>query len=58
MSIIISFVAVLSWITIVITGRQPESLQNALKFALAYTTRADALLFLLTETYPPFDTES
>jgi hypothetical protein len=58
MSIIISFVALLSWITIVITGRQPESLQNALKFALAYTTRADALLFLLTETYPPFDTES
>ena len=58
MSIIIGFVALLSWIAIVITGRQPESLQNALKFALAYTTRADALLFLLTETYPPFDTES
>jgi hypothetical protein len=57
MSIIISFVAVLSWITIVITGRQPESLQSALNFSLAYTTRADALLFLLTETYPPFDAQ-
>jgi hypothetical protein len=58
MSIIIGFVSVLSWITIVITGRQPESLQNALNFALAYTTRADALLFLLTETYPPFDEQA
>ncbi|HEX3617851.1 MAG TPA: DUF4389 domain-containing protein [Solirubrobacteraceae bacterium] len=58
MSIIIGFVAFLSWVTIVITGRQPESLQSALNFSLAYTTRADALLFLLTETYPPFDAQS
>jgi hypothetical protein len=54
MGIVIAFVAFLSWFAIVVTGRQPESLQNALHFALAYTTRADALLFLVTETYPPF----
>ena len=59
LGIVIAFVAVLSWFAIVITGRQPEALQNALNFSLAYTTRADALLFLLTETYPPFgSTES
>lgn len=50
--IVIGFVSFLAWFVIVITGRQPESLQDALNFALSYTTRADALLFLLTETYP------
>ncbi|MGH2869833.1 MAG: hypothetical protein ACRDNK_19980 [Solirubrobacteraceae bacterium] len=32
--------------------RQPASLQNALSFALSYTTKVDGLVFLLTETYP------
>jgi hypothetical protein len=54
LGLVISFVAFLSWFAIVITGRQPASLQNALNFSLAYTTRADALMFLITETYPPF----
>jgi hypothetical protein len=54
LSIVMGFVALLSWFAIVITGRQPESLQNALNFSLAYTTRADALIFLITQTYPPF----
>jgi hypothetical protein len=53
LGIVIEFVAFLSWFVVVISGRQPESLQNALSFALSYTTRADALLFLITETYPP-----
>lgn len=52
LGIVISFVAFLSWFAIVITGRQPASLQNALDFSLSYTTRADALLFLITQTYP------
>jgi hypothetical protein len=54
LGIVIGFVAFLSWIVIVITGRQPAALQNALDFSLSYTTRADALIFLITETYPPF----
>jgi hypothetical protein len=54
LGIVISLVSFLSWFAIVITGRQPESLQNALNFSLSYTTQADALLFLITETYPPF----
>jgi hypothetical protein len=54
LSIVLGFVAFLSWVAIVITGRQPESLQNAIKFCVAYTIRADALMFLVTETYPPF----
>jgi hypothetical protein len=58
MGIVLSFVSIVSWFVIVVTGRQPEALQNALNFALAYTIRADALLFLLTETYPPFGEQS
>src|SRR5665213_3185619 len=54
LGIVIAAVAFLSWFAIVFTGRQPEGLQNALNFALAYTTKADALLFLITETYPAF----
>jgi Domain of unknown function (DUF4389) len=54
LGIVISFVAFLSWVVIVITGRQPAALQNALNFSLSYTTGADALIFLITETYPPF----
>jgi hypothetical protein len=53
LGIVIAFVSFLSWFVVVITGRQPESLQDALNFALSYTTRADALIFLITETYPP-----
>ena len=54
LGIVIGFVAFLSWVVIVITGRQPASLQNALNFSLTYITQADALVFLITETYPPF----
>jgi hypothetical protein len=53
LGIVLGFVPVPSWVTIVITGRQPESLQSAIEFCLAYTVRADALMFLITETYPP-----
>jgi Domain of unknown function (DUF4389) len=55
MGIVISVVAFLSWIVIVVTGRQPAALQSALNFALSYTTRADGLIFLITETYPPLE---
>lgn len=53
MGIVIAAVSFLSWFAIVITGKQPVSLQNALNFALSYTVRADALTWLITETYPP-----
>jgi hypothetical protein len=55
LGIVLSFVAFLSWFAIVITGRQPVSLQNALNFSLSYTTRADALIFLITQTYPAIE---
>ena len=55
LGVVLSFVAFLSWFAIVITGRQPASLQNALNFSLSYTTRSDALIFLITQTYPALE---
>jgi len=55
LGLVLGFVGILSWFAIVITGRQPATLQNALSFALSYTTRSDALIFLITETYPPIE---
>ncbi len=54
LGIVIGVVSFLSWFAIVITGRQPAGLQNALNFSLNYTIKADALMFYITETYPPF----
>ena len=46
-----------AWVVIVITGKQPRGLQDLLELVLAYTARSDAYLFLLTETYPPFQVD-
>ena len=46
-------VAVLSWFTIVFTGRQPAGLHNVLSVALAYTIRSTAYFLLITERFPP-----
>lgn len=55
MSYAIALVGFVSWLVIVITGRQPAGLQNAMVFLLAYTVRAYALMLLVTETWPPFE---
>lgn len=47
--------AIASWVVIVITGKQPDGLQNALRFCISYIVRAYGLVFLVTETYPSFD---
>jgi hypothetical protein len=49
--------AVGAWIVIVITGKLPRGLFDVMVLANSYTARSDAYLFLLTETYPPFQDE-
>ena len=49
--------AVAAWVMIVITGRLPRGLFDMMVLANSYTARSDAYLFLLTETYPPFQDE-
>ena len=46
--------AVAAWVVIVITGKLPRGLFDVLVLANSFTVRSDAYLFLLTETYPPF----
>jgi hypothetical protein len=46
-----------AWVVIVITGRLPRGLFDVMVLANSYTARSDAYLFLLTETYPPFQDE-
>jgi hypothetical protein len=47
-----------AWFVIVITGRLPRELFDLMVLANPYTARSDAYLFLLTETYPPFQDET
>jgi len=46
--------AVAAWFVIVITGKLPRGLFDLMVLANSYTARSDSYLFLLTETYPPF----
>jgi Domain of unknown function (DUF4389) len=49
--------AVGAWFVIVITGNLPRGLFDLMVLANSYIARSDAYLFLLTETYPPFQDE-
>src|SRR6202041_3623613 len=46
-----------AWIVIVVTGKMPKGLHDLMVLANSYTARSDAYLYLLTETYPPFQDE-
>ncbi len=50
-------VAILSWVTIVIIGRQPQGLFSITKTALAYQARAQTFHLLLTEDFPPLSAD-
>jgi hypothetical protein len=47
-----------AWVVIVITGKLPRGLFDVMVLANSYTARSDAYLFLLTETYPPFQDDA
>jgi len=57
MNLLLEIGAVAAWFVIVITGRMPRGLFDVMVLANSYTARSDAYLFLLTETYPPFQDE-
>jgi len=50
--------ALCSWVVIVITGKQPEGLQNFINMAMRYHVDALAYQFLLTEDFPPITVDS
>lgn len=53
--IVAFFVAVVAWFVILITGKLPQGLHNALAFVLSYVSRASVYSYLLTEKFPSFD---
>jgi hypothetical protein len=57
MGLLLEVGAVAAWIVIVITGTMPRGLFDMMVLANSYTARSDAYLWLLTETYPPFQDE-
>ena len=57
LGLLLQVAAVAAWFVIVIIGRLPRGLFDVMVLANSYTARSDAYLFLLTETYPPFQDE-
>jgi Domain of unknown function (DUF4389) len=57
MNILLEIGAIAAWFLILITGKMPRGLFDLMVLANSYMARSDAYLFLLTETYPPFQDE-
>ena len=57
MGFLLEIGAFAAWVVIVITGKMPRGLFDLMVLANSYTARSDAYLYLLTETYPPFQDE-
>jgi hypothetical protein len=57
MGVLLEIGAFAAWIVIVITGKMPRGLHDLMVLANSYTARSDAYLYLLSETYPPFQDE-
>jgi hypothetical protein len=47
--------SIAAWFVILVTGKMPRGLYDLMAFANSYTARSDAYIYLLTETYPPFE---
>lgn len=58
LALLLEVAAIAAWFVILVLGRLPAGLFDVMVLATSYTARADAYIFLLTETYPPFEDES
>jgi Domain of unknown function (DUF4389) len=54
MGLLLELGALAAWVVIVITGKLPRGLFDLMVLANSYAARSDAYIYLLTETYPPF----
>jgi hypothetical protein len=57
MQLLLEVGAFAAWFVILVIGRMPRGLFDLMVLANSYTARSDAYLYLLTETYPPFQDE-
>jgi hypothetical protein len=54
--LVVLYVAVfVAWLVIVVTGRLPEGLHNAIAFCTSYVARSSVYGCLLSESFPSFD---
>ncbi len=58
LNLLIEAAGVAAWVVILVIGTLPRGLFDAMVLANSYMARSDAYLFLLTETYPPFQDET
>ncbi len=58
MNILLEIGAIGAWFVILFTGKMPRGLFDLMVLANSYMARSDAYIFLLTETYPPFQDET
>jgi hypothetical protein len=56
--LLLEITSVAAWFVAWIGGQMPRGLFDVIELAISYTARSDAYLFLLTETYPPFQDET
>jgi hypothetical protein len=54
LGIVAELIAIVSWLVIVLTARQPAGLQSVLRFAVSFSVRSFAYLLLVTEDWPSF----
>ncbi len=57
MELLLKIGAIAAWFVILVTGRMPRGLFDLMVLVNSYMARSDAYLYLLTETYPPFQDE-
>jgi Domain of unknown function (DUF4389) len=57
MNLLLEISAIFAWFIIVILGRLPKGMHDMMVLANSYIARSDAYIYLLTETYPPFQDE-
>jgi hypothetical protein len=53
-NVLLELGSVADWLVILVLGRLPRGLFDPMVLANSYIARSDAYLYLLTETYPPF----
>jgi hypothetical protein len=52
---LLEITAIAAWVVIVISGKLPRGLFDVMVLANSYIARSDSYLYLLSETYPPFE---
>jgi hypothetical protein len=57
MELLLKIGAIAAWFVILVIGKMPRGLFDLMVLANSYMARSDAYIYLLTETYPPFQDE-